>query len=232
MIRRPPRSTLFPYTTLFRSVRVLEHELRDLGRRLDAFERAHRTGPFGGPVHAGCVELHDPFGIRQAAVPDGVVLRIELLNLHTLDHGIQRVRTLHQHVERLLNRAEPVRAGDYHRLRRPAARGRERPGRSHGIGDVRRRGGGDADSGGGDELATGQGVGHTALRGKADSLVLPARATAVNLLHSACGDTLPTVNEQDPPGPTAVVRGILGTALAVAAASLLIGLVAERSLNW
>jgi len=29
-----------------------------------------------------------------------------------------------------------------------------------------------------------------------------------------------------------VVRGILGTALAVAAASLLIGLVAERSLNW
>nr|WP_261796911.1 hypothetical protein [Corynebacterium provencense] len=24
MIRRPPRSTLFPYTTLFRSVRVLD----------------------------------------------------------------------------------------------------------------------------------------------------------------------------------------------------------------
>src|SRR2546430_17627952 len=27
MIRRPPRSTLFPYTTLFRSVRVLDLEL-------------------------------------------------------------------------------------------------------------------------------------------------------------------------------------------------------------
>src|SRR3712207_7994119 len=26
MIRRPPRSTLFPYTTLFRSVRVGQHE--------------------------------------------------------------------------------------------------------------------------------------------------------------------------------------------------------------
>src|SRR3712207_6982833 len=26
MIRRPPRSTLFPYTTLFRSVGALEHE--------------------------------------------------------------------------------------------------------------------------------------------------------------------------------------------------------------
>src|SRR5260221_8691308 len=30
MIRRPPRSTLFPYTTLFRSLRSLDHE--GLGR--------------------------------------------------------------------------------------------------------------------------------------------------------------------------------------------------------
>src|SRR3712207_8027792 len=30
MIRRPPRSTLFPYTTLFRSVRELLGPLRDL----------------------------------------------------------------------------------------------------------------------------------------------------------------------------------------------------------
>src|SRR3712207_6858106 len=28
MIRRPPRSTLFPYTTLFRSQRALQEELR------------------------------------------------------------------------------------------------------------------------------------------------------------------------------------------------------------
>src|SRR5437016_8558704 len=34
MIRRPPRSTLFPYTTLFRSVvsEAREHGLRDLAR--------------------------------------------------------------------------------------------------------------------------------------------------------------------------------------------------------
>src|SRR5258705_4811709 len=34
MIRRPPRSTLFPYTTLFRSeadVRALSHRRRDVG---------------------------------------------------------------------------------------------------------------------------------------------------------------------------------------------------------
>src|SRR3712207_1352797 len=30
MIRRPPRSTLFPYTTLFRSVRIVEDNIRDL----------------------------------------------------------------------------------------------------------------------------------------------------------------------------------------------------------
>src|SRR3712207_7406318 len=34
MIRRPPRSTLFPYTTLFRS-EVVVHELTDLPERLD-----------------------------------------------------------------------------------------------------------------------------------------------------------------------------------------------------
>src|SRR5258705_10275993 len=30
MIRRPPRSTLFPYTTLFRSTRAAARDLRDL----------------------------------------------------------------------------------------------------------------------------------------------------------------------------------------------------------
>src|SRR2546430_10988743 len=29
MIRRPPRSTLFPYTTLFRSLIVVQHRLRE-----------------------------------------------------------------------------------------------------------------------------------------------------------------------------------------------------------
>src|SRR5437773_6098634 len=38
MIRRPPRSTLFPYTTLFRS-------LRDRGDGLDPFGRRRRDFP-------------------------------------------------------------------------------------------------------------------------------------------------------------------------------------------
>src|SRR2546421_1714393 len=36
MIRRPPRSTLFPYTTLFRSVRVVDGVQRDV-----LLQRAH-----------------------------------------------------------------------------------------------------------------------------------------------------------------------------------------------
>src|SRR2546430_7232577 len=40
MIRRPPRSTLFPYTTLFRSEQQVQrdrgaHELREIGRHRD-----------------------------------------------------------------------------------------------------------------------------------------------------------------------------------------------------
>src|SRR5690242_21432512 len=60
MVRRPPRSTLFPYTTLFRSHRAAgrdEPALPDVGRRarsrrapaLDASPRADRHDADGGP---------------------------------------------------------------------------------------------------------------------------------------------------------------------------------------
>src|SRR3712207_7359353 len=51
MIRRPPRSTLFPYTTLFRSYARLrvEHRLRP-GRVLNREGEVHRTGVAAG-VH-------------------------------------------------------------------------------------------------------------------------------------------------------------------------------------
>src|SRR3712207_7200938 len=41
MIRRPPRSTLFPYTTLFRSRRELRW--RDPGRTVDLCRPCHRN---------------------------------------------------------------------------------------------------------------------------------------------------------------------------------------------
>src|SRR2546422_6952769 len=50
MIRRPPRSTLFPYTTLFRS---LDHE----DRATEIFEGHRLNEPPGAPV----IELGDLF---------------------------------------------------------------------------------------------------------------------------------------------------------------------------
>ncbi len=38
MIRRPPRSTLFPYTTLFRSIKELKEEIESRGLTLKVIE--------------------------------------------------------------------------------------------------------------------------------------------------------------------------------------------------
>src|SRR5260370_20075030 len=54
MIRRPPRSTLFPYTTLFRSEQ-LRHIFDDLVQYLIQLER--RGDPAGGGVQALQLEL-------------------------------------------------------------------------------------------------------------------------------------------------------------------------------
>src|SRR2546422_8548644 len=76
MIRRPPRSTLFPYTTLFRSRHGDEHLIGGIGggdgrRRLDAvFTRAHRESTEQGAVRspastcsgANCSRLPAPSG--------------------------------------------------------------------------------------------------------------------------------------------------------------------------
>src|SRR3712207_8390577 len=42
MIRRPPRSTLFPYTTLFRSARHAQREHVEVRQAVDEVERAVR----------------------------------------------------------------------------------------------------------------------------------------------------------------------------------------------
>src|SRR2546430_11490365 len=56
MIRRPPRSTLFPYTTLFRSERLgrVGARLGDLpDRRVDLGAAAERRGRLKGHDHVG-----------------------------------------------------------------------------------------------------------------------------------------------------------------------------------
>src|SRR3712207_8528544 len=47
MIRRPPRSTLFPYTTLFRSDRLPEFSSREVEHDLEPDVRAGRLSPLG-----------------------------------------------------------------------------------------------------------------------------------------------------------------------------------------
>src|SRR5688572_31079142 len=60
MIRRPPRSTLFPYTTLFRSVGVPHDARAGIGceHPLEPFRRV--VGPVGDYDHAGMDRVSDP----------------------------------------------------------------------------------------------------------------------------------------------------------------------------
>ena len=140
--------------------RILEDQLRDFRRRLDVFERANRARPLGGPVHAGGVELYHALRVRQAAIADGVVVGIELLDLHAFDHRVERVGALHQHVERFLHGAQTVRARDRDGLRRPARLRREGARRPHRMRNSHHRTRRNAARGGPQELATRHRLGH------------------------------------------------------------------------
>src|SRR3712207_7835161 len=56
MIRRPPRSTLFPYTTLFRSVR---ERLQISGQELQEDINVLNVVSFGGGTYVLYAELHE-----------------------------------------------------------------------------------------------------------------------------------------------------------------------------
>src|SRR3712207_8173908 len=71
MIRRPPRSTLFPYTTLFRSRREPALLRRPHGRR----RAGGRAPPLALPVPQGRQGLRD--GLRQLLQGDPHRLRSE-----------------------------------------------------------------------------------------------------------------------------------------------------------
>src|SRR2546430_12995895 len=81
MIRRPPRSTLFPYTTLFRSV----------GRRGRAVHHAERHGKLRG--------LEPDQQVRQGAV--GLVVHQDLVERHaaiTQDRKSTRLNSSHSQI--------------------------------------------------------------------------------------------------------------------------------------
>ena len=82
---------------------MLEHRLGDQRRRAHAFERRDAAGALGRAVHAARVELHDAFGVGQAAVADAGLVRIELAEVDAGDERVEHVGALGDHVERLLH---------------------------------------------------------------------------------------------------------------------------------
>src|SRR2546430_1760590 len=99
MIRRPPRSTLFPYTTLFRSDRRAPVEARAARRPGDRAHEARRrlgtegAGPWDGPAPAAA---RTPHGARRGRAADrGRVLgpgalarvRVPVVTLHLAGPG-------------------------------------------------------------------------------------------------------------------------------------------------
>src|SRR5258708_31175416 len=71
MIRRPPRSTLFPYTTLFRSLRFIGFLL---GARGERFISAPCAGNTSATVHESRSEEHT----SELQSPDHLVCRLLL----------------------------------------------------------------------------------------------------------------------------------------------------------
>src|SRR3712207_9556344 len=89
MIRRPPRSTLFPYTTLFRSAVAYQHVHHDVPKPSsrvpgipwqvdDLVARTTRRDPAGRPIDAGAFlaelsDLRHDLAIEPVPVPTGRV---------------------------------------------------------------------------------------------------------------------------------------------------------------
>src|SRR3989442_5760136 len=93
MIRRPPRSTLFPYTTLFRSVRVqrpvpvlvlrLEHRANDSGGRVvhdrvprESFARCSRRRTDRKSTRLNSSHVRISYAVFCLKTKEGVVQRI------------------------------------------------------------------------------------------------------------------------------------------------------------
>src|SRR5256885_12066839 len=88
MIRRPPRSTLFPYTTLFRSVHELTPGPEAVVRRSAALGQSRQTPLEGVAVQVGKTGHCD----RMALIGR---CRRRVLNLHSQDRKSTRLNSSH-----------------------------------------------------------------------------------------------------------------------------------------
>src|SRR2546425_7019644 len=74
MIRRPPRSTLFPYTTLFRSVLKLFYAVKEIDITGKLEGRAQKREVLGTLLAADVPDPENKKGERLARVGDELVL--------------------------------------------------------------------------------------------------------------------------------------------------------------
>src|SRR2546428_2994365 len=96
MIRRPPRSTLFPYTTLFRSQNPAEGPTRDFARRQRVFRsQADRLG--GGARRRLCDRGPDRKSTRLNSSHDQISYAVFCLKKKKKKHLRSKyVYTIHQ----------------------------------------------------------------------------------------------------------------------------------------
>src|SRR2546426_8913585 len=82
MIRRPPRSTLFPYTTLFRSVSENHHRQRSDGlvpsRAPETVAERGKQQRRGFPGHAGEIQHRSEDHTSELQSPCNLVCRLQL----------------------------------------------------------------------------------------------------------------------------------------------------------
>ena len=149
------------------AVGLVHDEPGDLRRRLDAGQgrdgaRAHRPA-----VHDGGVQLDDALLVRDAAVADSHVVRIELGDVDAGDGGVERVLPLDEGLACHLRGLEAVGGGDDDEAVPHGRRGRRR-----GLGGEvsRQERGGSGERGRPEELAAGKrGVGHYGPFSRCDS---------------------------------------------------------------
>src|SRR3712207_7267847 len=102
MIRRPPRSTLFPYTTLFRSLHVLTAadgaEVLDPGHLC---HEAHAPCAMNAAVHGSFDEGPDVFVLDRALVLDRKSTRLNSSHAN-ISYAVFCLKKKKSHVARLL----------------------------------------------------------------------------------------------------------------------------------
>src|SRR5256885_920779 len=128
MIRRPPRSTLFPYTTLFRSVTsprqldpVADAGLRDdqlRTRRID-FDLAPQVGDVDAEILLRVAELAAPHGVEDLLVGEGAA-RLADQGPHDVPFQRREMNRAARAPDRTTGQVDRQVSGGHHGFRRRA----------------------------------------------------------------------------------------------------------------